>query len=806
MLLEILAFWAINIQSFDFNNGLSSNVGLLTACLWKLIVALLFNYIIAHLFLMNFKQKHKKVWNLNFNIDKKKAILLFVIVFFILLFIWLVRIIIRHTFLIYFFQNTHYISLWLSIIWLLPFGAYLSNLGTKYLKNKVKKEDYYLFNDNVAKSVNVFSITFISLLIYINVNYYWAILEIIYYNLDKFYKTNLKLNITPQECFEIFQTEKGGESFLEAKDKTTTKSNSYLENLMGKGKNPNLYFRIRTTGLIWNSRTPINNLAGSEKGSVIKQLLKYQKKSQLVYDKNSFTVSKNTNFTSGMVNVKGHTADDGKGLVIAVKWAKDTNSISSNDRWYRYDITNKQTIKIFQEKLQGWGVNCNNVDFDNINYITLHTPYSYKNFETRTNNCYQGYPNSTTQSFLTKINDHTHIKDLDLPIELANPTDKEFLFTTPYNHLFRSRYSILNNAISPIDRQESSRNEGDSVYFSNKNFSGRVFKFFERSSFYVVEDRNTNDFFKTSIVNSNGDNNYYFSATAWEANVKLGLDINLDNRPRQLDFHTQGYRLFPEAHHFFEVPLISKYCHVIDNKEIILGRRNIRTLCYDVGNGYYPHNFFDTFRCTLGSLDSDNNLDIKITNLLEEVSTNSIFDEIFRFPYYRWNNMLQHYFNNNHKNVNMFRIDDSSQWLVLCKSNKLVTEERLPVLSRRINPMLKDILLDFVKDPQNSSAIHGGDMCGHTSRKLNVIFWDNFCVEFGTINSLCRQGCESYDNNSTYPETRSIIFKYSEQNYQQIFNLFDEEDQQVFFRYLNRIYPSHVPQYFFLWNNIDFFN
>ena len=179
--------------------------------LTKFILVTSLNMLFTYLFSKNIIKKHllskDKIRNLSFY---SLGILLFVIII-----LSLPRFILRNFFTMFFFGEATYISLFLSILWVLPFISYIINIVIKYItKQTITKEDFHFFNENVVNSINIYRICFILVFLYINIHYTGEIFGIILYRI---YQTLTFSNSVilcysdtlPGNLVNVFSTEKG---------------------------------------------------------------------------------------------------------------------------------------------------------------------------------------------------------------------------------------------------------------------------------------------------------------------------------------------------------------------------------------------------------------------------------------------------------------------------------------------------------------------------------------------------------------------------------------------------------------------
>jgi hypothetical protein len=182
----------------------------------KFILATLFNLNFTYFFTKNIIEKHL----IYFSKDRirKLSFYVFGVVVFVIIVLYLPRIMIRNSITMFVFGKITYLSLVLSILWMLPFMSYIINLGVKYItKQNIKKEDLHFFNKNLANSINIYSICLILVLVYIHMHYTAEILGILFYNI---YQILSGSTIGPQyvlppagakmpELYGVFDKDKG---------------------------------------------------------------------------------------------------------------------------------------------------------------------------------------------------------------------------------------------------------------------------------------------------------------------------------------------------------------------------------------------------------------------------------------------------------------------------------------------------------------------------------------------------------------------------------------------------------------------
>jgi hypothetical protein len=175
----------------------------------KIILGMFFNLLFTYFFCKNFLEKHlfskNKIRNFNFDFFK--------ILLFLILILTLPRVIARNCIIVTVFGEVTYISIVLSTLWMLPFMSYIANIFGKYLTMQtIKKEDLHFFNENVINSINIYSICFILVFLYINIHYTGEIFGIILYRIFQTFSyspIHCYADTLPANLVHVFSTEKG---------------------------------------------------------------------------------------------------------------------------------------------------------------------------------------------------------------------------------------------------------------------------------------------------------------------------------------------------------------------------------------------------------------------------------------------------------------------------------------------------------------------------------------------------------------------------------------------------------------------
>lgn len=99
--------------------------------------------------------------------NKKKLLILMIPFMFIISLLIIIRLILRYFIFVFLFQEVSLLSVLLTTVLPLPLYYYILNLCLKKFISKVEKKDLNLFNDAVTKNTNLYTISFITFIIYL---------------------------------------------------------------------------------------------------------------------------------------------------------------------------------------------------------------------------------------------------------------------------------------------------------------------------------------------------------------------------------------------------------------------------------------------------------------------------------------------------------------------------------------------------------------------------------------------------------------------------------------------------------------
>lgn len=788
----------------------------------KLFFSIIPDYIISRLLIKDIEKKHKlnllkKVWNW---VELKK-ILVKTIIFFLIIFI--IRMILRHNITWYFFGNQDFISVFLAICWLLPFINYISNLSLKYIINKeISAKDFYLFNENVVKSTNFYVVIFILLSLYLNMFYLLPIMGGFLYEINKLITPSTILSeikqspfldkilfeikksrfpstacfiLPPQDGWEVFTTENGS-VYVKVIEDVVYRTFGLFNELM--------HPKVRSYSACYGVPVYSNNyghtyVSTRSNCTVFNAILHHEFNTGRHFLTHTVHITdKYKNFSIATVV----TEDSYRNKRLLVGIYDPQLPVPDIKNWMTFSSNDINAVKAVLQNVESLGVTLKKYDTMDFKSVTILTPFLADLRFSTNNSKYYHFDNSAyakrayeTESFLIKKDNYTGIKNIGF--SLTKPDNFEVAFNGECQKSFRLKQRFLNNIVQKTSNVNDYIEE---IYFGNAIFSGVIQSNESKYSIYVVDKEDSDLPWVHSIIDPNN-----IQGAIYEIDRRLGL--SLEGRSRNINninIYTQG-EIFSEDDKLYKVPMISNsfYLNIQDDTILHLPYAEFLTSStYFIDENMNNNNFFNTLKGIVSYLynyeDVEYNSEMNrnlMANIFKKELIDSIFNDIINNPVYKYfyPNFEIH---GNSSYISMFRSSRAHDWTVFCISNRNLFEGFKHITNNQINipsyidPNIKKNLTKFLYD--RKFIIQDNDYnCQHENLRLNIMFLDNFCVEFAIGHSWCSSAncMRSSFNNS--PDMYSIMFKDKK-----ILNLLDIDDQKDFLNYLDKIHPSSMPNFF----------
>jgi len=749
----------------------------------KFLLAMLFNLLFSFIFTKNFVEKHIYF----FSRDRFRNLNLssFVILIFILIILFLPRIIFRNFLTISFFGKITYLSVVLPVFWLLPLVSYIINILVKLItKQKIKKEDFSFFNENVVNSVNIFSICLILLFLYIGLYHSRYFIEIILGYLPCF-SPGIIQHIAPPSnklvnVFSWKESEAGmSEYSVDLKEGTVSFTQWYLKN-----DSP-----LRTPISINHRFGNTANKIISNPHSCLKHFDNY-KDLNLKYD--TFSLIRADGLYTG-ASIVAELPDKSNALLVCLRDENvEDNRVSHPD----FCIKDKAITLGIITQLKNQGIRFNNFDPESLDggiYIAAPGLISENKYPSSVFN-----PNTTSYKF--NDGNYTQLQLANLGINLGPYVEPN------WERFFQDRYAGNRlkswDYLNPIMGQPKD-NSSELIFNSNELGTGRIYEKNGQGNMCLSTKPNNRLPYCLSSIDSKD-----IDLGILDLNKNMG--INLD-KLKNLNIYTQ---MVAHRHKIHIIPSFTRYMNILPyGKPRSVPLPNLPLISYSWPSNEEPLGsklLNKALKYISGALDfyflkdteTEDNLLDNITEEDKLVSwrnfkkdmLHSILQDTYNFQKY-----LGHIPFTQETQIGRFTLLKSDieglNFVALAASSinkplyeglqfKLETKELF--VPTCVNPELKYELYKFLSYSLGILKDHG---C-NPRLSIKILLWDNFCIQVGITQIGCRTFSQNYESSLDF-YLDHIIWEDDEKNYYNSFNLLDLKDQKVFFRYFNSyISPS----------------
>lgn len=747
----------------------------------KFILATFLNILFTYIFSKNIIEKHlfskDKIRNFSFY---SLGILLFIIIIFSL-----PRFLLRNFFTMFFFGEVTYISIFLSILWVLPFMSYTLNIVIKYItKQTIKKEDFHFFNENVVNSINIYSICFILVFLYINIHYTGEIFGIILYRI---YQTLTFSNSVvlcysdtlPGNLVHVFSTEKGEISSSNVKFNGEDKEVHTLSFLRGAVNEKLLDYTNWKTYLTYWGTKPLeiqgNCLA-------IRQFEKTNLVNKPTVESFTFNHSRGF-FTSA--SILDYTVPNRIGVIINLGY-EPTISNHTNF-WLTIRLEgNDSILKAIGILESAFGNRIfPNMDKNKAGYLEVNYP-PHEDSKSRFGH-HPGYKLSNFDIYLAKLSG-----SLKLPMNMG-----QVLTETP--RVSRVRNDILNNwnSFLPADINE---NTFLRYFHDRRGEMGQLYVKEGKGSLSISSRKLS--YIKDSVKCTIDPDN--LSAAIQDLNKWIPVpalnDLIIDSQVRRLSTNGGGVQVYGASG-------IVKYSNIIDppHRSYVDMKKFIHNRPVPITPVFLfskLNNVLDHFAACFAKhhKDAETNLffgdkDIGGTGRLDllQMLKKDIFNCILDYPKsFPDSREILSSIKYPLGSYTLFEHGEKNGLVILANSNKDLMESvphsdcvnQFHLLSN-IDLKFKDEIWEFLKNPILKIINVNGEL---RYKEASVIFLDNFTLGMSKFDNI-HDGESNYDSQKWFH-----IMARDQQEYKSTFNLWDLNDQKLALTCLSRIREIDSPR------------
>jgi hypothetical protein len=748
----------------------------------KFLLAMLFNLLFSFIFAKNFVEKH--IYFFSKDGFRNLNLYSFGIIIFIIIILFLPRIILRNFMTIFFFGKISYFSVVLPVFWLLPFISYIINLLVKLItKQKIKKEDFSFFNKNVVNSINIFSLCLILLFIYIGLYHSRYFIEIILGYLPSFSSSIIQHIVPPsQKLANAFSSDKvyaGRSNYsVNLKGGTVSLTQLYLQ------EDSHLRRSICYNSIFGNSAKDIIN----NPRSCIKQWDKY-KDFELKY--NTFSFIHAPGLYTG-ASIVAELPD--KTNVLLVCMQDETRKDIGKGSWPDFYIKDKGATLNVITQLKNMGMKFKDFDLESLDgamYIAAPGIISE-------NKSPSSVFKDNTTSYKFDDGNYTQLTKLGIKLDPYVEPNWEKIFNNRYVSDRLQSWDIVKNIMGqPKD------NSSELVFHSTKLGTGRFYDQNGQGHMCLTNQPSSRLPYCLSSIDSK-----YIDLAILDLNKKMGILIPSD-KLKNLDIHTQivGHR-----QQIYTIPTFTRYMDILPHsKARSVPLPNIPFISY-TWNKDDPRTsklLIKALKHVVSALDfyfftdTDDNLlnnqtraeNLELWSNLKISMIDSILEDTYNLQKYLESTPFTKetqigkftLFNSDTKGTNFIALVTSSvNNKPLYEGLQFKLETNKLFVPTCVNPELRYELYKFLND--SLGTLKYGN-CDHKT-SVNILLWDNFCVEVGITKLGCRTYCENYDSSQDFYLDR-MLWRDDEDNYHNSFNLLDLKDQKVFLKYFNSyIKPS----------------
>jgi hypothetical protein len=749
----------------------------------KFFLAMLFNLFFSFIFTKNFIEKHIYFFSRdrfrNFNLSS------FGILIFILIILFLPRIIFRNFLTISFFGKMTYLSVVLPVFWLLPLVSYIINLLAKLItKQKIKKQDFSFFNENVVNSVNIYSICLILLFLYIGLYHSRYFIEIILSHLPCF-STGTILYIVPPSTklvnvFSCKESEAGTSEYsVDLKEGTVSFTQWYLKN------DSPLRTPISINQGFGNTATKII----SNPHSCIKHFDNY-KDFNLKYD--TFSLTRANGLYTG-ANIVAELPDKSNALLVCLRDENVEDNRVSHPDFY---IKDKAIALDIITQLKNQGMRFNNFDPETLDgglFIAAPGLISeYKHPSSVFN------PNTTSYKF--NDGNYTQLQLPNLGINLGPYVEPN------WERIFQDR-STGNRIkswdyVKPVMGQPKD-NSSELIFYSNELGTGRIFEKNGQGNMCLSTKPNNILPYCLSSIDSKD-----IDLGILDLNKNMG--INLD-KLENLNIYTQ---IVAHRQQIYTIPSFTRYMNILPyeksrsvplpniplvsytwsgNEEPLTSKLLNKALKYISGIlDFYFLKDTETEDNLLENISEENKL-VLWRNLKKDMLS-SILEDTYNFQkYLEFIPLTQEtqigrftLFKSDIEGLNFVALAASSINKPLYEGLQFKLETKELFVPTCVNPELKYELYKFLS---YSLGILKDRGC-NPRLSIKILLWDNFCIQVGITQIGCRTFSQYYESSQDF-YLDHLIWKDDGKYPHNSFNLINIEDQELFIRYFNsNINPS----------------
>jgi len=754
------------------------------------ILSTIFTFLFVVLFLKNFISKHLYYFNGLLNKNESR-LFIFVVIIIILFF---PRILFKYFILkIIFFEEVTYISLTITILWMLPFMSYIFNLLNKVItKQKIEKEDWNILNNFVANSINIYTVCFILISVYLYLKYSGYVVTILLSIFKHIYLSSSGIcHISGSGSLSIdmprvFCPENSSyrEHAWPSESNEVTKSWSFKEGLSnivrGQWIMDNPFGK--TEGSIRGYCYPMKQLFGLSNNINNKPLLE------------TFAVSHNKKFHSAHIlvdNINGKRT-----LFLAAKGTGHQDGINKTKDWIQYHTKEKD---LWFGILDSHGVYFPNLNRTSITDLILSfEPEASKNVK---NNCF-----TQTELFKYQYDNLTRFHKLGYGKDLPEPFNYEDIFNSSYRKYFLPKIvglNLMKNSLSGMN------NNWEEMVFCNKIFAGFYIESVRDSKGrFIITDQNSTD--NIPYIKCVIDNKHTYEAL-YEMKNKFGLLQSRENNP-VVPRVTAYVPIIPLDDIFYKVCTHTMHINpYVNNYYTRINFPYEKFISYPITRSYQyiSEKIINMLKGAVSCLDSnlrnrttDNNWYLELSKedqkafqeLLKLDIINSLAEDITSARRYLHFPGLTTELDD--CSIDIFKPSNSiidPDYLILCRSKTALFKgidwqlgDREINIPKSVDSDLKKLMIRFIhhnsdlfQPPINSYCLH--------NVKLNILFLDNFNAEFVIAESKCASYCRMFDEHFL-PSVEYVVWKDENGDTQKTMNLLEIEDLKLFFKYINKFF------------------
>ena len=718
----------------------------------KFILATFLNVLFTYLFSKNIVEKHlfskDKIRNFSFY---SLGILLFIVII-----LSLPRFILRNFFTMFFFGEVTYISIFLSILWVLPFMSYIINIVTKYItKQTIKKEDLHFLNKNVINSINLYSICLILVILYININYTGNIILIILANI--WHSLNGPVVCLPILSGDLVLVLDPNKSQMKTSDIELNGRNKKVNhwNFLDNVISPNL----RDTN---NWRLPVPGDKNFGKCLPIRHFDKQQLTNPV---KESLTFSNSPGYFS-CASIVDDRGNSGLGVRLNFKH-EGLTTFDTTREWAYYWIRGKEAMKTAKEILEkNFGQILPNYDWEKLTFMAIAHPI------------YKDQVDILNDTKIFKLHDFDMFNLIKLKSNLPVNLAEQILANT--------RVIWPKNILEAWNSDLAAKiNEDTSLKFFYNNQ--------EKKLGFILEQNGEGSMTLASTPSTRrGAGLLYAESTIDANNISTGiqeLNTQLDINISDLNSLRISTLVKPISSISYKASSLTKYNNIdnpvpnytVDihkwvslpiNSSVRLVYTSLNTALQCIVSWFGERDWFfsnneynDSDRLIL----SKNYKEDIYKSILEYPESLQGSKEVFDYPLSTFT--VFRYGTNN----DLFILANSKRFLH--ESLKSWNDEEIHI-DTNIDLKFKYELWELLENLKLNSEF---TRCLHNS--VQIAWLDNFSMEMASIDHICNKYCGRYDND----KLDYLVTPYNRRHFKSTFNLLNDDDQQLALKCLRHI-------------------